>query len=298
MPGGSASAEPARRPARRRDPDRGPGLRRALLLLPGLVFLLGFFLYPLGALVATSVWDQGLTAVHYRRLLAVPTYTRVLLNTVWMATLVTAACLLLGYPVAYRLATAGARARRLLLAGILVPFWTNLLVRTFGWMVILHPRGVVNTWLGAVGLIAAPLPLVHNTTGVLIGMTQVMLPYMVLPLAAVMDGLDPRVMQAARSLGAGPWRGFLRVFLPLTLPGVAAGSLLVFIVSLGFFVIPALLGGTRDILLAQLIQFHISTVLNWGFAAALATVLLATTLTVYAVLTRWLGLGVLWGDTR
>jgi putative spermidine/putrescine transport system permease protein len=299
MPGGSANAEPHVRPARRPDPDRGPGLRRALLVLPGLFFLTALFLYPLGALVVTSVQGgDGFTAVHYRRLFGVPTYSRVLLNTLWTAGLVTAVCLVLGYPVAYRLATAGPRGKAFLLAAILVPFWTSLLVRAYGWMVILHPRGLLNTWLGELGLIGAPLALVQNTLGVLIGMSQVMLPYMILPVAAVMEGIDPRLVQAARSLGASPWRAFLRVFLPLSLPGVLAGTLLVFIISLGFFVIPALLGGTRDILLAQLIHFHINTVLNWEFAAALATVLLATTLLVYAVLHRWFGLGALWGEGR
>jgi len=280
------------------DPDRAPARRRALLIVPGLVFVLALFGYPLASLVATSVWDRGFTVVHYRRLLTVPAYSRILANTLTMATAVTGLCLLLGYPLAYRLVTARGRARAGLLVCILMPFWTNLLVRAYGWMVLLHPRGVVNTALAAAGLVAAPLPLVHNTTGVVIGMTQVMLPYMVLPLAAVMDGVDPSLLRAARSLGAPPWRTFVRVYLPLTLPGVFAGALLVFIISLGFFVIPALLGGTRDILLAQLIQFNISTVLNWGFAAALSTVLLGTTLVVYALAHRWLRVGALWGSAR
>lgn len=257
------------------------------------------FCYPLGSLVLQSVWERGgFTLAHYQRLMTVPAYTRVLGNTLLMAGLVTGLCLLLGYPLAYALATARGRAKTLLLVCILMPFWTNLLVRAYGWMVILHPKGVLNTALAAAGLIGSPLPLVQNTTGVVIGMTQVMLPYMVLPLAAVMEGVDPSLLVAARSLGAPPWSTFTRVFLPLTLPGVLAGSLLVFIISLGFFVIPALLGGTRDILLAQLIQFNISTVLNWGFAATLSTVLLATTLAVYGLAHRWLRIGALWGEVR
>lgn len=298
MPGGSADLRAPERPVRRPDADRRLELRRALLVLPGLAFITVLFLYPLGSLIATSAYDARFTTAHYRRLFTVPAYTKVLLNTVRMATMVTLVCLALGYPLAYRLATVSGRGKLLLLVGILVPFWTNLLVRAYGWMVILHPKGLLNTVLLGTDLLKHPLPLVHNTTGVVIGMTQVMLPYMVLPIAAVMEGIDRALLQAARSLGASPWNTFLRVFLPLTLPGVFAGCLLVFIISLGFFVIPALLGGTRDILLAQLIEFNVNTVLNWGFAAALSTVLLVTTLTVYLLAQRWLRLDVLWHGMR
>lgn len=298
MPGGSAKSLPPERPASRPDLDRRQGRRRALLILPGLAFLTVMFLYPLGSLVVTSVYDKGFTTAHYQRLFTVPAYTRVLLNTMLMAAIVTLVCLVLGYPLAYRLATANGRWKVVLLIGILVPFWTNLLVRAYGWMVILHPRGLLNTALVGVGLIDKPFALVHNATGVVIGMTQVMLPYMVLPIAAVMEGVDRTLLHAARSLGASPWNTFVRIFLPLTLPGVFAGILLVFIISLGFFVIPALLGGTRDIMLAQLIQFHINIVLNWGFAATLSTALLTTTLAVYLLAHRWLRLGALWGELR
>jgi putative spermidine/putrescine transport system permease protein len=286
------------RPAPSRNPDRADERRRALLVLPGLVFLLLLFLYPLGALVATSVYDRGFTLQHYQRLLTVPAYLKVLLNTVETAGIVTLICLALGYPLAYRLTTASGWLRAALVVGILMPFWTSLLVRAYGWMVILHPSGILNTLLLGAGLVQEPLELVHNTTGVLIGMTQIMLPYMVLPIAAVMQGLDRRLLQASRSLGASPWKTFLWVYAPLTVPGVLAGCLLVFIISLGFFVIPAVLGGTRDILLAQLIEFNMSKVLNWGFAAALSTVLLVTTLAIYAVAGRVLRLQALWGALR
>jgi ABC-type spermidine/putrescine transport system permease subunit I len=286
------------RPAPSRNPDRAAERRRALLVLPGLVFLLLLFLYPLGALVATSVYDRGFTLQHYQRLLTVPAYLKVLLNTVETAGIVTLICLALGYPLAYRLATASGWLRAALVVGILMPFWTSLLVRAYGWMVILHPSGILNTLLLGAGLVQEPLELVHNTTGVLIGMTQIMLPYMVLPIAAVMQGLDRRLLQAARSLGASPWKTFVWVYAPLTVPGVLAGCLLVFIISLGFFVIPAVLGGTRDILLAQLIEFNMSKVLNWGFAAALSTLLLVTTLAIYAVAGRVLRLQALWGALR
>jgi ABC-type spermidine/putrescine transport system permease subunit I len=271
----------------------------ALLLMPGLIFLIVMFLYPLAGLTGRSVFEEGFfTAQHYERMLAVPAYSKVLLNTIRMALLVTALCLILGYPLAYRLVTAPARWKLVLLICILVPFWTSLLVRSYGWMVILHPNGLLNTLLLRLGLVENPAELVHNTTGVLIGMTQIMLPYMVLPLAAVMERMDRALVPAARGLGASPWKSFVWVFLPLSLPGVYAGSLLVFIVSLGFFVVPAVLGGTEDILVAQLIQFNLSTVLNWGFAAALGTVLLVITLATYAAAGKWLNLNALWGESR
>jgi ABC-type spermidine/putrescine transport system permease subunit I len=270
----------------------------ALLVVPGLIFLTVMFLYPLAGLTARSVYEQGFTAEHYERMLTVPAYSKVLLNTVRIALLVTLICILLGYPLAYRLATVSPRWKVVLLICILVPFWTSLLVRTYGWMVILHPGGLLNTLLLRLGLVTAPLELVHNTTGVLIGMTQIMLPYMVLPIAAVMERMDRSLVPAARGLGASPWKSFAWVFLPLSLPGVYAGSLLVFIISLGFFVVPAILGGTEDILIAQLIQFNLSTVLNWGFATALGTVLLVITLLTYAAAARWLNLNALWGESR
>jgi putative spermidine/putrescine transport system permease protein len=292
---GSAAPPPG---AVRRNPERRRALRGCLLILPALGFATVMFFYPLGSLVATSLYDGGWTTKHYSRVLVQPAYATILLYTLRMAVIVTLLCLVLGYPLAYRLVTAGRGWKFVLLTVILLPFWTSVLVRTYGWMVILYPNGLLNTLLVRTGLLRDPLELVHNTTGVLIGMGQIMLPYMVLPVAAVMEGVDRTLLQAARSLGASPWKAFLKVFLPLTLPGVYAGSLLVFIISLGFFVVPALMGGTRDIMLAQLIQFNVSTVLNWGFAASLSTILLVITLTIYGLAYRWLNLVELWGGGR
>lgn len=269
-----------------------------VLVLPSILLLLLLFIYPLLSLTLLSIYDQGFTLEHYWRILNVPAYRKVLLNTVWMATVVTLICLVLGYTLAYRLTTAPRTWQLAILVAVMVPFWTSLLVRSYGWMVILHPGGLINSFLLKLGLIDRPLPLVHNTTGVLIGMTHIMLPYMVLPIAAVMQGIDQNLIRAARSLGASPWQCFFWVFLPLTLPGVYAGVLLVFIISLGFFVLPALLGGTKDILIAQLIQFNLSQVLNWGFAAALSAVLLIVTLVLYLGASRWLNLRSLWGEIR
>ena len=166
------------RPAPSRDLERAADRRRALLVLPALALLVVVFLYPLAALVGTSVYDPGFTLQHYQRLFTVPAYLKVLLNTVKTAALVTLICLALGYPLAYRLATSTGGVRAVLVVGILMPFWTSLLVRAYGWMVILHPSGLLNTLLLGLGLVREPLELVNNTTGVLIGMTQIMLPCM------------------------------------------------------------------------------------------------------------------------
>lgn len=281
------------------DPDLVPARRRALLIVPGLAFIAILFLYPLAALVGSSFQDDaGFTLAHYARIIEIPVYTRVLIKTVWVSAAVTAICLVIGYPLAYALAQAQGFLKGVLLVAILMPFWTNLLVRAYGWIVTLHETGLVNSVLRTIGVVDEPLALVFNTTGVLIGMGQIMLPYMVLPLAAVMERMDYSLMHAARSLGASPARAFAHVFLPLTLPGVFAGCLLVFVLCLGFFVIPALLGGRRDILIAQLVHFNLTTTLNWGFAAALSSVLLVTTLVIYALGQRWFKLNLLWGEGK
>lgn len=289
----------ARRRRRAGDPDRRPALRRGLLGLPGLLFVAIFLIYPLSLLVELSFETRtGWGLDHYARLLNTPVYRQVLWRTVWMSALVTGLDFVLGYPLAVALVRATGFARPLILIAILMPFWTNLLVRAYGWIVVLHPNGLINSSLLALGLISEPLSLVHNTTGVLIGMTQIMLPYMVIPIAAQIEKMDARLLHAARSLGASPLRTFLHVFLPLTLPGIFAGALVVFVLCLGFFVIPALLGGRRDVLIAQLVHFNLTTVLNWEFAAALSTVLLITTVAIFLAAQRWFRLGSLWTEAR
>jgi putative spermidine/putrescine transport system permease protein len=277
---------------------RLPFDRAALLCLPAAAFTAAFLLYPLLSLIGTSFGGSGGAFTQYTRLVSTPVYALVLQRTVLTAVVTAAACALLAYPIAWHMAHAGARGRAILLAVVLLPFWTNLLVRSYGWMILLNPKGVLNTLLLDAGLIQAPLSLVYNQTGVLIGMVQIMLPYMILPLSSVMSRIDPAAVRAARSLGGGPASAFFRVYLPQTLPGLMAGILLVFTISLGFFVIPAILGGPRDLMLAQLIEFNINTALNWPFAAAISTALLVTTLLLYAIGQRWLGLGAIWGDAR
>ena len=267
----------------------------AALLVPGLVVIGVFFLLPIAALLALSFTTNGGAAANYGRVFSQPVSLAVLQRTLAMGAATALICVLLGYPVAYRLANASARGRALLLTFILVPFWTNLLVRAYGWLVLLNPNGVLNRFLVDRGLIAEPLSLVHNSTGALIGMVQIMLPYLILPLAATMMRVNPELLRAARSLGARPLAVFAKVYFPMTLPGVMAGIVLVFTLSLGFFVIPAILGGTRDIFLAQLIEFNINQSLNWGFAGTLSLMLVVSTLALFWAGDRWFGLRAVWG---
>ncbi|MBR0672485.1 ABC transporter permease [Neoroseomonas soli] len=216
-------------------------------------------------------------------------FRAVLLRSLWISLLVTAVCLALGWPLAWLIATAGGRASTLLLGAVMLPFWISLVVRTAAWMVLLQREGVVNAALKGAGLIETPLPLMLNRFAVVLAMVHILLPFMVLPLVATFRALDPRLPRAAASLGAAPWRAFLRVTLPLCLPGVGAGCLLVFIQALGFYVTPALLGGPNDQMLAWFVGFYATRSVNWGLAAALSLVLLVAVGLCVAVYGRLAG---------
>lgn len=265
------------------------------LLAPALVLLAVFLIWPVGELMSKSFLDPKGPMAFYGRLVQVPAYVMILLRTVVVSALTAFICLLIGYPVAYRLTKSGPIGKAFILICVLLPFWTNLLVRSYGWIEFLNPRGILNSALMSAGVISTPLELVYNSAGVLIGLSQIMLPYMILPLYAVMTRMDGRLTQASRSLGAGPVQTFIKVYFPLTFPGVMAGVLLIFTMSLGFFVIPALLGGAKGLMIAQLIEFNINGTLNWGMASALSTVLLTTTLLLYWIGDRWFNLGAIWG---
>jgi putative spermidine/putrescine transport system permease protein len=219
-------------------------------------------------------------------------YRDVIARTFAISASVTLICLLLGYPLAYWIATASPRAGRTLLLLVLLPFWTSLLVRTTAWVVVLQGGGVINSLLGWLGLVdpAHPLELIHNRIGVLIAMTHILLPFMVLPIYSVMKGIPPNYMRAAASLGAPPASAFLRVYLPLSLPGVSAGCLLVFILALGYYITPALVGGPQDQMLSYFIAYFASQVTNWGMAAALSATLLVLVLLLYALYHRIVGI--------
>jgi ABC-type spermidine/putrescine transport system permease subunit I len=262
---------------------------RALLLLaaPALLLLAAVFVWPVLRLLTMSL--EGGTLAQFEKAALDELYVSVLLDSFEIAGLVTLACLVLAYPVALWLTQAGRLGAALGLFFLLLPFWTSVLVRTYAWMVLLGRNGVINRALRDWGLIAEPLPLLHNLTGVLIGMVHVLLPYMVLPIYAALLRVDPDLPRAAEGLGAPAWRAFLRITLPLSLPGVFAGCALVFVLSLGFFITPALLGGGQVIMIAMLIEQQVREFLDWPFAAALSTVLLAATLLVYAALGRLTG---------
>ena len=219
-------------------------------------------------------------------------YLQLFRRTLLVSLAVTALCLLLGYPLAYLIAQAPPRRAALLLVAVLLPFWTSLLVRTTAWIVLLQTQGVINDLLVGLGLLGddGRLELVYNMTGTLIAMTHVLLPFMVLSLYSVMRTINPWYLRAAASLGAGPVQAFRRVYWPQSLPGVGAGSLLVFIMALGYYITPALVGGRSGQLISNLIAYHMQESLNWGLAAALGAILLLCVMLLYVVYDRLVGI--------
>jgi len=219
-------------------------------------------------------------------------YVSLFWRTLVMSLGITGVCLLLGFPIAYLLATLGLRTSNLLMILVLLPFWTSLLVRTTTWIVLLQKHGVLNdfgVWLGIVDD-ANRVQMIHNATGTVIAMTHILLPFMVLPLYSVMKTIPPSYMRAARSLGANQFTAFTRVYIPQTLPGVGAGSILVFILSIGFYITPALVGGRTGTFISNYIASHVSETLNWGLAAALGGILLSVVLALFLLYNRLVGI--------
>jgi len=211
-------------------------------------------------------------------------------NTVMDSLIIAVTGTVLAYLLAAAIWRAGPSGRVVLIALVIIPFWTSVLVRSYAWMVLLGRHGVINEALGALGLIDAPLRLLNTPLAVQIAMVHILLPYMILPIANALRQIDPSLARAASGLGATPWRTFRQVVFPLSMPGVAAGTLLVFVLSLGFYITPAMLGGPRDITLSMLIAMQVDN-LNWAYAAALSTVLLATALVIIALFQRLPGIG-------
>jgi putative spermidine/putrescine transport system permease protein len=218
-------------------------------------------------------------------------YRDVLWRTFGTSAVVTIACLLLGFPVAYLIAAQPAARAGPLLALVLLPFWTPILVRTAAWVVLLQNEGLVNGALVALGILERPVQLVYNRIGVYVAMTHVLLPFMILPLYSVMRAIPPAYMRAALSLGARPAEAFVRVYLPQAMPGIAAGCLLTFILAIGYYITPALIGGAGDQMIAYFIAFNVTDTGNWGLAAALGTVLLGATLVLYLLYAKIVGAG-------
>jgi putative spermidine/putrescine transport system permease protein len=260
-----------------------------LLLIPTLAFLLLFFAYPLVFVGSRSL--PGFSFAFYESIATVPVYLKVIIQTFRTSVVVTLLCLLLGYPYAYAMAHSRGWMLTLLSICLLLPFWVSLLLRTFAWMVLLQDTGIINSALISAGIIDEPLHLIRNVLGVSIGMTHILLPYVVLPIYSVMRKIDPKLMEAASISGARPLRAFARVFFPLSLPGVFAGALLAFTLGLGFYITPALLGGARNTMIAQLIAGQITEQLNFGFGSALAIVLLVLTALAFGLFGLFLKVG-------
>jgi putative spermidine/putrescine transport system permease protein len=258
--------------------------RRLWLLVPAVLVLLFAFIGPVGWLLSRAFTQPRLGFGNFEQLWHQPVYLHVIWNTVLISATATPICVLLGFPVAHAMTYAGPRLRRWLIFLVLLPFWTSLLVRTFATVILLQRTGPVNAILVGLGFANQPLPLMYNLAGVMVGAVQVLLPFVIFPLHASMSRIEPSYMQAALTLGARPVRAFLRVYLPLTLPGLVTGATLVFISTLGYYVTPAMLGGPRQLMIAQLIQEQIGDFGNWGMAGALALVLIGTTAVVLGIL--------------
>ncbi|RWP01513.1 MAG: ABC transporter permease [Mesorhizobium sp.] len=257
--------------------------------LPALTLITLFFVVPVVALLLRSVTEPVPGLQNYAILFGDGTYARVFFNTFLVATVVTAVTVIVAFPVAWMLAIMPPALGSIVFGIIILSMWTNLLTRTYAWMVLLQRTGVINRTLMDIGLISEPLPLINNLTGVTIGMVYIMLPFMILPLVGTLRAIDPMTLRAAALCGASPFDAFRRILLPLSLPGIAAGGLMVFVMSLGYFVTPTLLGGTSNMMLAAMIAQMIQSLLNWGLGSAAAFILLLVTMALYALQLRLVG---------
>ncbi len=255
------------------------------LVLPLLLYLVVLYALPVAGMMLRSVTEPHWTIDNFAELVSAPVYAKVLWITVRISLVVTVAVLLLGYPVAYLLARLPPARSNLLMILVLLPFWSSILVRSYAWMVLLGRTGIINQLLQWLGVIDTPLKLLNTTLAVYVAMVHVLLPFMILPLFASLRGIDPNLLRAGSSLGATPAAVFRQIVLPLSLPGISAGCLLVFILSLGFYITPALVGGPRDLMMAILIQQQIDH-FHWPLGSALGVVLLAAALGTFAVFTR------------
>ncbi len=245
-----------------------------------------FYVWPLASIVVRSVTEPDLGVENFKRFLNTSYVVTATLRTFEVSAAITVINLIIGYAYAYLLVIAPKRVAAILLVAVLLPFWSSFLVRTYAWTVLLRDTGIVNGVLISTGIISEPLPLIRSTLGTAIGMTHILLPAMTLPIWASMLRVDPELPKAAASLGAGPFTSFRRVFLPLTMPGVIGGSLLVFVMGLGFYITPAVLGGPKDMMISMAVVMEIQR-LNWGFGSAISVVLLVATFGVLAIAARF-----------
>ena len=261
-------------------PTRGQlPLGLSVLLMAPLLILLGWsFFLPIGRLLLTSVTEPAPSLDNYRKMLAEPLYAQVILRTMWIALVCTVSALLLGYPIAALMARPGRIMPKLAVVCVMIPLWTSSLIRSYAWIMLLQRKGVINALLLSWDPAARPLTLLYTNGAVLMAMTHVLLPFMILPVFSALKSIPPDLPRAAANLGAGRVRSFFAVTLPLSLPGVFAGCLVVFVMALGFYVTPALVGGPQTLMIATLIAEQATTLLNWPFAGAVACVLLVLSL--------------------
>ncbi len=268
------------------------GLGLSLFLIaPLLILLIGAFFYPVGRLLMQSVLVPEPTAENYVRLVDEPLFRLIFWRTVEIAVLCTVLAAVLGYPVAWLMTRLGLYGRILVTACVMIPLWTSVLARSYAWVTLLQRRGIINNLLIDSGLISEPVRLLFTQGAVVVAMTHVLLPFMILPIYSSLRSIPEELTHAARNLGAGPWRAFAYVTLPLSLPGVFAGSLMVFILALGFYVTPAIVGGPSTLMISTLIGQQMTILLNWPLAGALSCVLLVATLALVVIFRRFVVLG-------
>ena len=251
-----------------------------LLLTISVTFLLVFMILPILDMFTKSVVDDnGFTWSYFKEFFSKSLYAKILLNTIRLSLIIGLVTIVLGYPVAYLMNRVGPVLRCIIMGCVQIPFWTSLLVRTYSWIAILQNQGVVNVVLQKLGIIQ-PIQLLYNDAGVIIVMTYIMLPYMIFSISSVMGQIDKNVIIASRSLGAGKTMTFFRIFLPLSLPGIMSGFFIVFLNTMGYYIVPALVGGQKSQMFSQTIQNELSGVLNWNFASAISIILVMVTMMI------------------
>ncbi|WP_376090502.1 ABC transporter permease [Roseomonas sp. CCTCC AB2023176] len=266
------------------------------LIAPAFLLMTAFYVAPIAQVLVISFTEPSPGLSNYERLFTSESIQRVIGTTLRIGVTTTLLALLLGYALAYRITMASPQAQRWWLLAVLVPLWISTLVRAFAWVTLLRRQGLVNQGLQSIGAIQEPLALVWNEFGIVVGMVHYMVPYAVLPMLSTMREVDPRVLAAARGMGAGRTESFLRIFLPLSLPGVIAAGVLVFIFSLGFYITPAILGGGKTLMVAEWIKLQILDLLRWGLGAMMATMLVVAILGTLGVFSRVVNLRRLFGS--
>ncbi|MBY8975859.1 ABC transporter permease [Rhodobacteraceae bacterium NNCM2] len=271
-------------------PRLNDSVRYWMLILPALAIMVIFYILPVLGIWQISVVEPEPGFGNYAKMAESSAVQTSFILTFRIAAITTVGCLLLGYIVAYAITNFSSRLTPLMIALVLLPFWVSVLIRSFSWIVLLGRSGLVNDTLRDAGLISAPLRLMHNEFGVVIAMIHVMLPFAILPMLTNMRGISDAYVKAARGLGASEWTAFRQVYFPQTLPGVMSGALLVFVLSIGFYITPALLGGGRVLMISEYITYQIQEFLNWGLGSALSVALLIATALVLVIAARFMNL--------